>query len=143
MFQRNLFRYDLMGRPRLTYCKRGHDLSVTRIISGGTYGCRACNAERVRIERKQNPKRFARYRRAKGLRDNYGISLEKYQEIFEAQNGVCAICHRQPNPNKSLAVDHDHETGVVRGLLCDNCNLMLGLSKDSPLILEAAIRYLQ
>jgi hypothetical protein len=64
----------------------------------------------------------------------YGISAEQYNELLELQNGVCKLC-KQPehirstsasNPVKRLAVDHDHNTGKVRGLLCHNCNVMLG-----------------
>ena len=64
----------------------------------------------------------------------YGISVEQYNELLKHHNGVCAIC-KQPeyvkstsagNPVKRLAVDHDHNTGQVRGLLCHSCNVMLG-----------------
>ena len=65
----------------------------------------------------------------------------------EAQDGKCAICHN-PETRKihgrvtDLAVDHDHETGVVRGLLCHRCNFILGLAKDKPQTLLDAAAYL-
>lgn len=79
----------------------------------------------------------------------YGITSEQYDELLASQGGVCAICG-QPERSKSrnghllkLAVDHDHETGTVRGLLCDRCNRGLGFFGDDPERLAAAIAYLQ
>jgi hypothetical protein len=65
--------------------------------------------------------------------------------LREAQDGKCAICgvHEAYAPRKRLAVDHDHRTGAIRGLLCGNCNVGLGQFKDSPELLAAAIRYLE
>lgn len=60
--------------------------------------------------------------REQGLLARYGITVEDYALIFEAQAGLCAICLRPPENGKNLSVDHDHESGVVRGLLCFYCN---------------------
>lgn len=64
--------------------------------------------------------------------------------MLEAQEGVCAICGKpETKPNaKYLAVDHNHETGVIRGLLCNNCNRALGLLGDNVETLQNAINYL-
>ena len=76
------------------------------------------------------------------FRKNYGISLDDYQAVLHAQGGLCVIC-RQPWPGKRpLVVDHDHETGMVRGLLCQGCNVGLGALREDVGILESAIRYL-
>ena len=76
----------------------------------------------------------------------YGLTLEDYDEMFAAQNGLCAVCGKPPNGNgpskDNLAVDHDHETGEVRGLVCDRCNLGLGHFFDDPDLLIAAAVYL-
>ena len=79
------------------------------------------------------------------LKRNYGISLDEYHELVKQQNGVCAICKSPPpeGRKKRLSIDHCHDTGVVRGLLCDNCNRSLGLLKDSIDVLENAIQYLK
>lgn len=75
-------------------------------------------------------------------RINYGISIQDYNRMFTEQNGCCAICKRhQTEFNKKLHVDHNHETGKVRGLLCHNCNLSLGRFQDSPEVLKAAWEY--
>jgi len=63
--------------------------------------------------------------------------------MYAEQRGSCAICGKGEAENgKALAVDHDHESGVVRGLLCDHCNLALGRFQDSPEILRRALDYL-
>lgn len=80
------------------------------------------------------------------LKSRYGITIDDYILLFESQNGVCAICglpERVLNgKQKPLSVDHDHETGKVRGLLCNDCNRGLGGFKDNALRLQQAIVYL-
>jgi hypothetical protein len=86
------------------------------------------------------------------LKRKYGITLEKYKELVEAQNGVCKICGGI-TPNRDwkdgrkqwlqLFVDHDHKTGKIRGLLCNTCNVGISLLKDDIRLLESAIRYLK
>lgn len=70
----------------------------------------------------------------------YGISLAVYESMVEQRNGRCEICTRRPKD--ALVVDHDHETDGVRGLLCRQCNAMLGLACENPQTFLAAIRYL-
>jgi hypothetical protein len=60
--------------------------------------------------------------------------------MFQAQGGVCAICNQPPSPGRNLSVDHNHETGEVRGLLCVGCNTGVGYH-ERP-IHEAIIAYL-
>lgn len=75
----------------------------------------------------------------------YGITLEVYKELLAEQNGVCAICQQPPDsihPGR-LCVDHDHETGEIRGLLCNYCNPGIGYFKNDPLRLALAAKYLQ
>lgn len=72
----------------------------------------------------------------------YGITLQQYDALFDAQDGACAICAGRPRTQR-LAVDHDHRTGMVRGLLCKRCNhKMLGGSGDNPDLLRRAAVYL-
>ena len=79
-----------------------------------------------------------------GFKKRYGISLEEYNKILEEQSGVCAICgSTEPDKSKKyLSVDHDHETGKVRGLLCSYCNRGLGSFKESHGLLKKALEYL-
>lgn len=78
-----------------------------------------------------------------------GIDASRYQEMLHEQGGVCAICHKPEKhkdglsgKSKDLAVDHDHNTGAVRALLCSACNTALGLFRDDPALLNAAMAYL-
>ncbi len=74
----------------------------------------------------------------------YGISLERYNELFLKQNGVCAICrNKNIKFKKSLSIDHCHRLNKVRGLLCDDCNLALGLMKDDIDNMKKAVIYLK
>lgn len=96
--------------------------------------------------------RRKRLQRHSNLQRIYGISLKTYETLHDAQNGLCAICrepeigvHNRGNQTVplSLAVDHDHKTGTVRGLLCHKCNKALGLFDDKPALVEAALDYLR
>lgn len=75
------------------------------------------------------------------LRSNYGITLEEYKRILKQQRGTCAICKFPPLGRNSLAVDHDHRTGLVRGLLCMRCNRALGKWQDDDDKVRAAAVY--
>lgn len=84
------------------------------------------------------------YQRARWLKENFNMTVDDYMVIYEKQNGQCAICKSDQNGSrKNFCVDHDHETGKVRGLLCHNCNVSVGLMKDSPSLLRKAAEYLE
>lgn len=91
----------------------------------------------MRAYRKKHPSYTAKKKDTQ-LRRRYGISLEERDRMAAEQGGVCAICREA----KTLVVDHCHTSGEVRGLLCNDCNWMLGLAKDNPANLAAAIGYL-
>ena len=75
--------------------------------------------------------------------EQFGLDENKYNEMLTKQNGKCAICGDPPTGiKKSLCVDHDHKTGKIRSLLCDNCNNGLGRFRDSIKNLNKAIKYL-
>lgn len=76
------------------------------------------------------------------------VKSKMYDQMFEAQNGVCKICgnpetHRRNGRIKALAIDHCHKTGVIRGLLCCDCNTGIGKLKDDPRVLRQAAEYLE
>lgn len=88
-------------------------------------------------------KKFKDENRDRQLKRRYGIDLIQYNELFISQNGSCAICNTHQSKLKvSLAVDHCHTTGKVRGLLCYNCNSGLGRFKDNTSYLLTAAEYL-
>jgi len=77
------------------------------------------------------------------LKYRYKMTPEQYDELLSRQDGKCAICREGEGwVDHRLSIDHDHETGVVRGLLCKACNAFLGLADDDPNRLMAAVAYL-
>ena len=104
--------------------------------------CRPCNKEARQKWAKDNPEK----RRKRKLMRNYGITTEQYNEMLEAQNNGCKICGSTDPRNKSyryLCVDHCHQSGIVRGLLCDYCNVGLGRFEDDIDRLKKAVQYLR
>ena len=80
--------------------------------------------------------------RERHLRITYGITCEQYEDILEAQDGRCAICRAKPRKIR-LAVDHDHKTGTIWGLLCSKCNhRLLGQHGRDPDKYQRAMLYL-
>lgn len=81
------------------------------------------------------------------LRAKFGMSIEQFYERLKAQGGKCALCDVEvgwkESGKKKAYVDHCHETGRVRGILCPKCNTGIGLLRDCPKMLEKAIRYLK
>lgn len=111
--------------------------------------CYDCEAVEWRNRRKAYKERYPDQMRAQqaraDLRVNHGITLAQYDEILSAQGGGCAICGAaKPSKHRErLYIDHNHETGVIRGLLCDNCNRGIGhLGEDIERLLKA-VEYLR
>ena len=73
----------------------------------------------------------------------YGLSEADYKALLLAQNNSCAICELACKTGKRLAVDHNHSTGKVRGLLCDSCNRGIGFLQDNPSLLREAALYIE
>ena len=73
----------------------------------------------------------------------YGLSPSQYYDLWAKQDGKCAICGDEMKEETYLRVDHDEQTGEVRGLLCDSCNKGLGFFRDNIKTLESAIKYLK
>jgi len=76
------------------------------------------------------------------LKRKYGITLEDYDVMFEAQDGVCAICQEPRPEERTLHVDHDHASGAIRGLLCFCCNNAVGDLRDSHELVRSMLDYL-
>ena len=95
--------------------------------------CRPCHNEWRKAYYKRDHRQDTR------LQSTYGITLAQYQQMHDSQRGLCFIC----SSNEKLFVDHCHETGQVRGLLCHHCNVMLGHAKDRPELLRLAASYLE
>lgn len=132
-----------------TRCDKEQDLEefhrYFRDKEGRRTECRTCMRQRYL----DNPEGYARRNRAGHLRRKYGLSPSEYEDLVAKQEGLCAICgegesaigrNGQPLP---LAIDHCHDTGEIRGLLCFNCNTGLGRLGDNVQALERAIEYLK
>lgn len=103
------------------------------------------NKEHVNAYQRRNNARPERKRRARDAyyRRTFGLSADEFDARLGAQGGGCAICGARPERVASLHLDHCHETGEIRGICCSRCNQGLGLFRDDPDLLEAAVRYLR
>jgi len=115
--------------------------SCTRGIIGVSSWCKQCY--------KDNSKQHVltpAVRRERSLLSRYGLSVKDYDGLLQRQEGKCAICGAVSIGRKGaehFAVDHDHVTGKVRALLCDGCNVAIGMMDENPERLEAAAQYLR
>jgi hypothetical protein len=132
-------------RKRCKVCKKRKALAEfyqhANNQDGRLHKCKSC------ISRSQKARRTDPLENEKmwGLKlaRQYGITAAEYYSILSDQGGGCAICGKSPEQNgQRLAVDHDHDTKHVRGILCSNCNLSLGYMGDSVPRLRNAITYL-
>ncbi len=117
--------------------------------------CKPCNATIARenevSRRLADPVRFERQKANNTLKCNYGITLEQYEEMFLAQDGVCAICKEEQQQGIRLCVDHDHSCcpgskscgRCVRQLLCTRCNTTLGKVNEDVNLLQNMIDYIK
>tara|TARA_R110000744_G_scaffold216604_1_gene335391 strand:- start:13 stop:456 length:444 start_codon:yes stop_codon:yes gene_type:complete len=99
--------------------------------------------QKDRISAYQKTEHAIRLRRDNCYRKLYGITIDEYDAIHTDQGGTCGICRNTCATGQHLAVDHDHGTGTVRGLLCSDCNLGLGKLGDTISGLQAAIAYIE
>jgi hypothetical protein len=145
---------------RCTKCKQpGKFYKQKARPDGLSNWCSACFRKQAKTWRQSNPKRWREICAASnaahpGTRKNqrlrqFDISLLQYNALLALQNNVCAICHKpetlvdsRTGRLRALAVDHDHTTKRVRGLLCSACNTGLGKFKDNIDLLIAAVSYL-
>lgn len=104
--------------------------------------CIPCARIRDKEWREKNPEKVVSNNIKSKLRLGYNLTVEDYNVMLAKQKGVCAICETPCPTKRSLAVDHDHKTGLVRGLLCTNCNNGLGRFKDDKKLLTKALKYL-
>lgn len=128
--------------PPKTHCLHGHEFTEATIYwHSGKRHCKECRRERDR--RPRTPEEH----RDQNLKRKYGskFGAAAFLEMLEAQNGCCALCEvsLEGRPTTRIHVDHCHDTGVVRGILCPNCNSALGKFGDSVERLRRAIRYLE
>lgn len=122
-------------------CAKGHTAWYLDRKTGYVR-CRECLKEQsLRWRRDNRARALALRRRARMIRA-YGLSPEDKERLWHEQGRACAIC-ACPIDLKQCPVDHDHKTGFVRGLLCNNCNMFLGRIEADVERMEACLRYLR
>jgi hypothetical protein len=146
--------YNLTDDP--TYYKRKKRewyLKNKEKVTQQSQAWKAANPERfeeLQVEwRKNNPHRIKVYtqRSKRKIRlKNYGLTSEQFEQMVQDQNNLCAICEQPCSSGKLLAIDHNHKTGKVRGLLCTRCNVRLGMIENVQAMrfkLRPFLRYLK
>ena len=155
-----------MGTKTCTKCKQEKvlaEFTKSKDCKGGRCPrCTACASKQRKEYRSQNPlvrerrnqrqreyrkkhkEQSKRWDRKFNLKRSFNITPEDYEKMLESQNGVCAICEGPEKMTlrgkvKRLSIDHDHKTGVIRGLLCSACNTRLVHLEDIDLIIKSRI----
>lgn len=137
------------GDKRCGKCKQVKPVTEFHIDRASNDGrrkhCKPCASQHSKNHSKERPHIYKAIRR-RALYARYGITAGQYDQMLLKQGGGCAICgataeqhERQARP---LHIDHDHATGIVRGLLCTSCNTGLGKFRDNPKLVQAAADYL-
>ena len=147
--------YHAANRETLRARKRAYNRAHPEQVA--KYGRKYYQANRERICERQRAYRATHPEKIKcatkthgrgySLKYSFGLSLQQYNAILISQGGVCAICckaetRKQRGKIVALAVDHCHGTGKIRGLLCAQCNIAIGLLNDNVDMLHKAIKYL-
>lgn len=104
--------------------------------------CQTCCGERQRERKATRPEVYKEQGFARSLRVKYGLTVQEWERLLELQGRKCPICSKALT-RKNTHVDHDHKTGIIRGLLCFECNTGIGKFHDSIERLLAAVTYLQ
>lgn len=130
-------------------CRQGHRHRMSRARLAGPRYCE-CGVE---VERKpgrpvctscrKDPRAGQAEKERRRTLRKYGVDQAWFDATLDAQDGRCAICGTDEPGRKTWSIDHCHATGKVRGLLCNHCNTAIGLMRDDPAVLRAAIRYLE
>lgn len=108
--------------------------SVTRKVTAPGPRCATCHRTRKAEVKKATHEAY--------VLKTYGLRAGEYDELLEAQGGACFICQRATGKTKRLAVDHDHKSGLVRGILCGPCNSVLAHIRDDKAIAGRIVSYL-
>lgn len=137
-------RENATGLRICTACKLDKPLAAfrrcSRSLNGRKRECKPCFSSRVQVWYLESGKnRVQDNSRRNHLRKMYGLTVEEFHAMVDAQDERCAVCGWS---ECRLLVDHDHETGEVRGLLCHLCNVALGMAEDSVERLQELIAYL-
>ena len=140
----SVIRTQICSNPE---CKKELSLSEFYKNKGRPNGlqgyCKVCSNEAKKNSRKNNPKIHRENQKRQRLKREYNLTPEQYDDIFIEQGSECLICGVfYKNTKKGLFIDHNHDTGEIRGLLCYKCNMGIGYFNDDPKLLIKASNYL-
>jgi len=130
-----------LGVHKVRVCKKCGETRDSEFYTWSRSECKRCACTRTSARTKGR----SDLHRARHLRRVYGLTPEQYDTMFAQQQGLCALCGKPPiegDLQKSLVIDHDHETGAIRGLIHGRCNSLLGYAQDTSSLLLAAAAYL-
>lgn len=138
-----------LGRKQCQMCDKTLPVenfhSNNKTNDGLTSRCRDCLYEcqksAIAVKLSENREKYLEQRKGWHLKHTFGIGISEYKLLVSKQNGVCAIC-RGKDKGRKLAIDHDHKTGQIRGLLCGRCNQGIGHFLEDRLLMRRAIEYL-
>jgi hypothetical protein len=116
-------------------CARCNKEKEESEFPNGDWYCRRCDNLNY-----CNDLPHAKKRKYQDIFRKYDITKREYDAMYKKQKGTCAICKEVPS---RIMVDHCHETGKVRGLLCGGCNTAIGIFKDNPDTMKSAIKYIK
>jgi len=115
-----------------------------------TSWCKSCTLKNNKNWHDKNKERTRIWNKNYSLMKEYGITLDQYEQMLKEQNGVCAICSKKESAFNhvtkrvwDLAVDHEHKTGKIRGLLCRRCNQTIGLLYDDISLIKQMAKYVE
>jgi hypothetical protein len=134
-----------MTVEQITYQKKyqkEHREQINKHLKIASKKYRQRNKRKVKAYYKKHRERYKTYFRKDNLLRNYKLTEEMYNTMLSNQLNLCALCHKDFE-GKTPTVDHDHKTGVVRGLIHRKCNSLLGYAGDDISILQLGIDYLQ
>lgn len=139
------YKSTVRGKRTITNCKNCNEefeaLDIKLRQGKDKFCCNDCYKD-FRQKNKMNPEEIKQSEIIYQKASKYGLSKEDYLLLFINQNNKCLICGCEFAEKNKAFVDHDHNTGKVRGLLCTKCNSLLGFANDDPVILNKAIDYL-
>lgn len=142
--RKNNATYNLINKEQRTAKRRAYRAAHRDELNAYKKAWRAAHRERHVAYGKTYRERpgYQEERRGRLVR-RYGLSQTAYAAMLNAQGGVCATCLRPPENNRALCIDHDHQTGIVRGLLCHECNVAIGNMRDDHKTALSISRYLK
>ena len=115
-----------------------------RLTRGHSYNCKRCDSKNQSDWYFRNKQRHKDVNRAWKNKNYYGLAIGERETMYDSQNGLCLGCKKHFESSwKGLVLDHDHDTGKARGLLCDRCNWTVGHAKNSVETLRSLANYLE